>query len=414
MDTKSSSARDSKKFDWQGLEAAAITQVVAAVRRVRAEYPDEHIYGAMFCGFYGDGTVICWPSVSVGTEETLARLLKADRKKVDADLEHSLRWSGPDLETVPGGAGARLSEAGDSENAWAERCQATASASGGFEAWGKIYDRFLHVFPRAAKKARAQLVDEGVVGKEFIAIAADEGGDLIPLSLTKAQISRHFPEYDAQAQERARLAALPLAERVAELVPQAVYDYDDPAVEQGVLGDEYEALVRELGEAAIPALIDVVIGRARGGIWKACMLLAEINLSTPEVIAALEQVMTNPKADEPTRCWAASALARLDRMDLIVQHAAQLPVDIVATGLAAPYTSFRDKGKHSSLNYAPLEAILREHPEFTDAVAKELKPGSGFCEIDASEVAAARAGLESPWPFIQKHAQLILEWWEER
>ncbi|MDR2189234.1 MAG: hypothetical protein LBE62_14510, partial [Azonexus sp.] len=61
--------------DWQGMEAAAVAQMTAAVRRVRAEYPDERVYGAMFHAFYGDGEVIYWPCVTVGTEELLARAL---------------------------------------------------------------------------------------------------------------------------------------------------------------------------------------------------------------------------------------------------------------------------------------------------------------------------------------------------
>jgi len=49
-----------------------------------------------------------------------------------------------------------------------------------------------------------------IVGKDLIAIAADQASELIPLSLTKIQHSRHFPEYDEEARERARLAALAL------------------------------------------------------------------------------------------------------------------------------------------------------------------------------------------------------------
>ena len=406
-------ARDTEKFDWQGVESAAVAQIVTAVRRVRAEYPDEHVYGAMFHEFYGDGSVIDWPRLSVGTEETLAQVLAESQARyaeegsdVGEGLEHTLRWSGPDLEMVSGGPGTRLAEAGEIENAWAERCQTVASAAGGFAAWEKVYDRFLRIFPRAAKRARTELLREGVVGKDFIAIAADEAGELIPLSLTKTQLSRHFPEYDEQAQERARLATLPVAERLAELLPQVM-----GTAEPGPLIGEYDALVRQLGEAAVPALLDVVTGRTPGEVCQAIMLLAEINHSTPEVIAALERVMIDPEADESTRAWAASALARFDRMDLIARHAVYLPVEVAARGLAGPFTSFRDDGNHRPLDYGPLEAVLSEHPELANAVAHELRV---HCSIDASEVPAARAGLASQHAFIREHARSVLEEWEER
>jgi hypothetical protein len=403
-------ASSAKNFDWQGMEAAAVAQLVAAVRRARAEHPHERVYGAMFHGFYGDGEVMYWPSLMVGTEELLAQVLAEAlagyaKGENPADLEHGLRWSGADLDAARPGH-----EPGHVENGWASRCQAAASAAGGFAAWEKVYGRFLRVFPRAAKRARTQLVKEGVTGKDFIAVACDEAGELIPLSLTRAQISRHFPEYDEEAQERARLAALPVAERVAELAQQAM-----GTAEPGPLDTEAcEALLCEAGKAAVPALTDVLTGRSRGEAWKAAQLLAQINHAAPEAIAALEHVMTDPNVDKPGRAWAARALARLGHMDVILRHAAQLPVETVATGLAAPYTSFRDHGKHRPLDYAPLEAALRAHPEWADAVAAELEPGRGFCEIDDSEVPAARAGLASPFAFIREHARWVLEEWEER
>jgi len=46
--------------------------------------------------------------------------------------------------------------------------------------------------------------------------------------------------------------------------------------------------------------------------------------------------------------------------------------------------------------------------------AAELQQGSGFCEIDAGEVAAAGVGLASLWPLIRDHARVLLEEWEER
>lgn len=386
------------KFDWKALEDTAVDHVVSAVRRIRQTHPDETVYGAMFHEFYGDGSVLYWPMVTVGTEEALARVA-AD---YDDDGE-GLRWSGPDLSQYAEDHGF---EPSDKQDQWATQCAgfAQATAKGSFGAWEVVYERFLHCFPRAAKRARAQLLKEGLVDKHFIAVATDEAGDLVPLSLTRAQLLRHFPMYDEAERERARIAALPLEEQVAEVVPQAVR-----AAPPGPLLGEYDALARALGEVAVPALLDVVAGRSAGEAWQASMLLAEINHSTPDVISALETTMGNAAANESERAWAASALARLDRMDLIAAHLSVLPTEVAARGLSAPYRSFRDRGKHHPLDYRPLEAVLAQYPDIAPAVAEALAPGCGFCTLEAGEVVAAQQGLTSKWVFIREHARDVLE-----
>lgn len=185
------------RFDWQGLEAVAVAQVVESVRFVRQQHPQEDIYGAMFHEFYGDGETIYWPTLTVGTEAGLTEAVADYRQHADEGdeaLRDSLRWSGPDL-------GKYAFEANEIQEAWAARCQEFASAQGGFDAWHKIFQRFLRQFPKAARKARAVLVANKIVTRDFIAIAADEAGELIPLSLTKAQVLRHFPEYNTREPE---------------------------------------------------------------------------------------------------------------------------------------------------------------------------------------------------------------------
>lgn len=391
------------KFDWKALEDAAVAHVVSAVRQVREAYPHETVYGAMFHEFYGDSSVIYWPMLTVGTEEALAQVAAAY-----GDDGEGLRWSGPDLSHQVESHGF---EPDDVQDQWAAKCAlfANTKANGSFSAWEAVYERFLHRFPRAAKRARAQLLQEGLVDKNFIAVATDEEGKLVPLSLTRAQLLKYFPMYDEAACERARIAALPSAEQVAELVPQAV-----GAVCSGPLLGEYEALVRALGKAAVPALLDVVAGRSAGEAWQASMLLAEINHAAPEVVTTLEHAMIDVRADESTRAWAASALARLGRMDLIACHLPGLPVEVAARGLSDPYRSFRDNGNHLPLDYRPLEAVLLQHPAIVPAVAEEMSPGRGFCAIDPDEVAATRHGLDSQWAFIREHARNVLEDFEAR
>ena len=363
-------------FDWAGLEQAAIDQVLTAVRLVRRTHPEEQIYGAIFHEFYGDGESLYWPCLTVGTEESLA-------KTSGGDSDEGLRWSGPDL--------VYTEEPGEVEEAWAQRCAELAAAAGRFADWQKVYRRFERCFPKAAKRARAQLVAEGAVGRDFIAVAMDEAGELVPPSLTKAQLRTHFPEYDAADAERRRLAALSVADQVAEVVPHGVRARRD-----GLLVGEYDDLVIALGEAAVPALLDVVAKRQPGEPVAAFMLLAAINHDSPEVLAVCRQAVVDESVDLNTRAWAASATAHLGRSDLIGDLASVLPAAVIGRGLAHPYRSFRDMGNHRPLDYRSLEAVLAAHPELEPVVATELQPGRGFCRIDNSELEAAQAGLDSP------------------
>ncbi len=173
---------------WKAVERAAADQMVAAVRVVREQHPGEKIYGAMFHEFYGDGSVMYWPMVTVGTEESLRAVIQ---KYPEDDLDEflgSLRWSGADL---PHGF-----DPSDDVQAIADAVHTAASPSGLFEERVHAYNRFLRCFPHAAKAARKTLIAAGDVEKDFVAIAADESGELIPLSLTKSQLRRHFPEYE--------------------------------------------------------------------------------------------------------------------------------------------------------------------------------------------------------------------------
>lgn len=395
------------KFDWQGLEAAAVEQMVSAVRAVHQQHPQEQLYAAMFHAFYGDGEVIYWPNIATGSEESLTQRAteyqQMGYKEPLAQLREDLRWSPADLphNREPDSEGDR----------WATACCEFAHQSGdGFAQWEKIYQRFLRTFPKAAKKACKQLRQEGITGKTFITFADDESEELIPLSLTKAQILRYFPQFDAAEQERLRLAALPAEQRLAELMPPVMY-----LAERGPLHDEYEDLLKALGSLALPPLVAVVRREQPGDLCVACRLLAEINLADKTVIAALTELLEDASLEHPSqippRCWAASALARLDHMDIITERIPHLPEQVVAQGLGDPYGSFRDMGNHPALDYRPLERALAQHPQIENALTKEFS--TALCNITPEEVATAQAALASPWAIIRQHARDVLENFED-
>lgn len=373
--------------DWASVEAAVRDQIVAFVRRMRVEHPGDRIYGAAVHEFYAEaGGVIAWPMIGVASDESLAT---AATDRLDAD---ALRWSPADWPWQL--------DPGDAEDRWAERVEAAATSGDG-ERWHAVHHRFERTVAKACKAARRTLIDEEVVGREFVAVAMDEAWELIPLSLTRAQVRRHFPEIDEEQRELDRLAALPSEQRVIELI--AIADSPVPAAPGA---ERACAWLRELGPDAVPAILrHLPAAREK---WQWAKLLGELGAPTTEVVAELDAVAGNRRLREPDRAWAAAALARLGRMDLVTAQLDRLPRQVAVGGLTAPYTSFRDVGVHEPLDYGPLEAALAEHPGLHGAVCDRLAPGSGYCTIDAGEAEGAFAGLASPWAAVRRHAVFVL------
>ncbi|POP49862.1 hypothetical protein CHU32_06465 [Superficieibacter electus] len=197
---------------------------------------------------------------------------------------------------------------------------------------------------------------------------------------------------------------MPLAQRISALMEKIM-----GTAEMGHLTrDEYESLLKQSGKEAIPFLTAAIRNKT-GDTWIACKLLAEINEPVEEAITALTETLDDCGADDSERGWAASALARLGHTDILAARIEQIPEDIIARGLAAPYTAFRDQGRYLPLDYQPLEQILKQFPHIADAVAKNLTPGCSYCEIKPEEASAAQAGLQSSWAFIRYHAENVLE-----
>ncbi|MFF8914766.1 DUF4303 domain-containing protein [Streptomyces sp. NPDC015032] len=374
------------RFDWTGLEAAIREQIVGFVHRIRAEHPDEHVYGAAVHEFYAEsGGTMGWTLVGVASEE---RLAAAATGTLDAQ---ALRWSPADWPWQL--------DPGETEDEWARRLEAAATADGG-RRWDAVHTRYLRTAARACKAARKQLVADGVVDRDFVVVAMDEAWELLPLSLTPAQIRRHFPELDAERREVDRLAALPPERQVAELVAAV----ESPAP---VLSSERAVeWLRTLGAVAVPAVLER-LDRSREK-WRWAKLLADIGVGSAEVFDALERTMTSKRPSEPDRAWAAAALARLGRMDLVATRLDSLPEEVAAQGLADPYTSFRDHGTHGPLDYTPLENALATHRRWHDAVLRQLSPGRGFCALGPDEVETALAGLTSALPVVRRHALVAL------
>lgn len=148
--------------------------------------------------------------------------------------------------------------------------------------------------------------------------------------------------------------------------------------------------LRGLGEASVEIALQRMPRLQRR--WQWAKLLADLGIVRGDVVDALTAGVRDRKLPEPDRAWAAAALARLGRMDLVIAEAERLPRTAVLRGLAAPYTSFRDHATvHLPLDYAPLEAALSGHPELATEMLDALAPGSGFCTLEPAEVETALA-----------------------
>lgn len=377
-------------MDWKALDAHILALLAEAVRAHRLERPAESIYAAVFHNFHAEaGGLICWPQLAIASEEDLRAL--SDESGLAPD---SLRWS-------PADWSAQLdpSEADDAMAAAVENW----AVGRGAERWENAYQRFLRAFPRAAKAARRILVAEGVVGRDFVALAMDEAWELVPLSLTAAQVRTHFPELDEEARELARLAALPAPARAAELG-----DILDDPVPGPVSREDAARLLAELGRVAV-VLASERLPRVRDA-WRWAKLLADLGIPDPAAVEALLAVVLGRRLPETSRAWAAAALSRLGRLDLVLADREQIPRSVLLRALAAPYTSFRDQGVvHLPLDYAPLEGVLAGDPELAAEMLEELRPGSGYCALTPDEVETARAALGSSVEVVRQHAASVLE-----
>lgn len=353
--------------DWRGLEAAIREQITGFVRQMRAEHPTDRIYGAAVHEFYAEsGGVIAWTVVGVASEESVP--------------EPELRWSPADWEWQldPGAA----------EDEWSRRLTAAATSGD----WDAVHERYLSTVVAACRAAGREL------GGDIVVVAMDEAWELIPRCLTTAQLQRHFPELAEAQRELARLAALPAETRAAELITLPASIGREKALD----------LLKDIGAAVVPLVVEQLsLAREK---WQWAKLLAELGVADEPVIAALDPVLANKKLPEPDRAWAAAALARLGRMDLVTDRLERLPEEVGVRGLTGPYMSFRDHGVHGPLDYAPLADALTRHPSWQAAVVKRFTPGGAFCELARDEIPTALDALSSAHAAIRRHAVIVLSY----
>lgn len=174
-----------------------------------------------------------------------------------------------------------------------------------------------------------------------------------------------------------RVAPPPEAERAAYYVAR-LDAFDGP-----ISGEDAHVALRDFGPAPFPALIPLLSAKDRA--WRAAKLLADIGQPDDGVLRALHEALT--EREGPDQSWAGRALERLGRLDLVLDQIHRLPQEVVITAVAAPYTSFRNQAVIARrLDYQPLQDVIERRPAYVSALAEELKPGRGYCDISVDEV----------------------------
>lgn len=365
-------------LDWDAFETELTLAAGESVRALVAAAASERPYAVAFSEFYAETTgVIYLPNLALATEESVE----------DPDC----RFSPPDWEHQD-------YEWGETDSQWGDRLSAAVTGLPRAQ-WEQEWDRFAQAMLNIAARTRAALVADGTLPGDAVVYLDDEDADLLVRSLTADELRRHFPEYLAAAETERDLLAMPVEQRVAALAAAAGL-IAGPVSELG--RERATELLLDTGAAAVPAAI-----RALGNpetAWAGAKLLADLNIATPEVMDALWAALPlRGNAHD----WVATALGRLG-VGLEVLARADLPAGSRSAAVAAPYRSFRDHGRgHLPLDYTLLAAGLAD-PGVAGAVAKDLKPGTGYCTLDRADLPGVRTGLDHSEPVIRRHAVIVL------
>ncbi|CRZ14946.1 DUF4303 domain-containing protein [Mycolicibacterium neworleansense] len=245
-------------------------------------------------------------------------------------------------------------EWGETDSRWGERLS-TAVTGLPRARWEQEWGRFAQAMLNIAAGIRTLLVADGTLPGDAVVYLDDEDADLLVRSLTADELRRHFPDYLAAAEAERDVLAMPVQERVGALAAAAGLT---AGPDNGLGRERATQLLLDTGAAAVPAGL-AALGH-RETAWAGAKLLADLNIATPEVLDAL---------------WAALPLR----------------------GNAGP----------PPLDYTLLAAGLAD-PAVAAIVGEDLKPGRGYCTLDAADLPGVRPGLEHAEPLIRRHAVIVL------
>lgn len=378
-------------IDWAELQRRLVADMAAALRGLFAQEPDQRYYAAALHGSYRelDGT-IGWPALAANSLQALGRERPLDQAP---EALWSAAWNPPEWQWSDVDFHSAALEA---LGAAVERAARNATRA----QWLALERQWLQTLAAACRELQAQLRDQAGLAPDFVVFLHEEADTAhwLRACVGEAAFARLFPGELAQAAERERVLALPVAERVEALLAQ-VDRYDG-----AFTSEQAQDALCALGAAAVPAL-RARLPQREG--WRAAMLLARIGQADDETVAALRAQFSGHR-DPPAQAWAARALALSGDREWLFAQLARAPRGPALEGLCAPYTASRDPGP-CRLDYAPLQRLLSGPAAVAERARELLKPGTGYCRLRADEIDAALQGLAAPQAFVRAHAAAICD-----
>lgn len=259
--------------------------------------------------------------------------------------------------------------------------------------WHAAERRFLITVSRAARALGRHFARHPGVTPGFVVFFHDFAGDitLAKRSMTRQQFEANFPVERAIENTRREVAALPLAEQVAFYIGRLPCSV-------GISGEDAERWLIANGAPAQAALIEQLNGHRAPSA--AARILGLAGLADEPVVQALRR-QAIAGSEQSIRSWCAKALGYLEDFDWLMQQA---PVVAVA-GVCANFDGFRWRGVQPPvLNYAPVERLLDQRPEFRAAVEETLESVYGQIDTTSADVNEALRGVRSAHVAIRRHA----------
>ncbi|KQQ67954.1 hypothetical protein ASF84_02115 [Pseudomonas sp. Leaf127] len=277
-----------------------------------------------------------------------------------------------------------------------ETLQAFANRAGPRQ-WRHAERRFMVSVARAARALGAHFAGHPGVTADFVVIFHDFDGDigLARRSISRQQFESLFPVELAIETTLKAVATQSEAEQAAFYLGR-LHRVD------GVSGEVAEPWLIAHGAAAQQGLIEQLMSKKDA--TPAARILGLAGRADPVVIDALRQQALRTR-QAPLRNWCASALGYLGDFDWLIEQAQEVAV----SGFCAPFDSFRRKGaRRPVLDYAPLQRLLEQRPEWTAMIEDTLGEQNGGMDGTPADVSEALRGLGVSQVAIRRHAVEVL------
>jgi hypothetical protein len=383
-----------KAFDWNGFVKMWVAYVESAIAKVAKKLQNQHVYVIAFYQGYAEASGrIDGYSVGLHTEESLAGGDDEDEQDDDEDQSelHSARWSPPEWDE-------ELAELDGPARPNVRYYQALTklACSSTREHWYATYHRHEAAMIDAARElTRRAKMKQGVFAKitvtpDFVAIVHDtstEGRAKLRASMSAVQFAKLFPNLAAHEKERARIAKLPIAKRIAYYISR-FSTFDEP-----VSSEDAERALVAIGAPAVNALTRALASKHGD---TAARVLGKIGAPAASAAKAL---LVRAKENSTRGMWSASALGSIGRIDLLEPLArAKKTRRHGVIGLVAARPA----------SYPVLDALLSDNVG-TAEIEDMIRPGRNSYEPGPRAFAALARAAKSTHASIRKDAACALD-----